>query len=114
MGIIAVMYKHSRLLSVKQRKFLKLISFPILTRYPRLDSKILMTKKLYLKPLEVIRDSIRWTENIDKLAIRLGNEIIADGKSLIIECSLKNPNLFDWNSEYGLFLKAKDFMNQRK
>jgi hypothetical protein len=78
------------------------------------DSKPLMTKKLDLKPLEVVRDSVRWTGDTEKLAIRLGNEIMADGESLVTERPLKNPKSFDWDSEYGLFLKAKDFMNQRK
>jgi hypothetical protein len=78
------------------------------------DSKLLVAKKLDLKPLEVVRDSVRWTGDTEKLSIRLGNEIISDGKSLVTERPLKNPKSFNWDSEYGLFLKAKDLMNQRK
>ncbi|AEI51262.1 DUF5107 domain-containing protein [Runella slithyformis] len=78
------------------------------------DSQLLLAKMVHLKPLEVIRDSVRWTGDTEKLTIRLGNEILADGTSSVTERPLNNPKAFDWNSEYGLFLKAKDFMNQRK
>jgi Tfp pilus assembly protein PilF len=79
-----------------------------------LDNQELISKKLDLKPLEVVRDSIRWTGEVEKLTIKVGDEIIADGQPTATQRPLVAPKEFDWNSDYGLFLKAKDFMNQRK
>lgn len=78
------------------------------------DSNLLLAKMLNLKPLEVVRDSIRWTGNTEKLAIRLGNEIIADGQPTATHRTLEAPKDVDWNSEYGLYMRGKDLMNQRK
>jgi tetratricopeptide (TPR) repeat protein len=78
------------------------------------DSKPLMIKVFNLRPLQVVRDSIRWTGDTEKLTIRLGNEIIADGQPTATRRPLEAPKDFDWNSEYGLYLHGKDLMNQRK
>ncbi|MFN8347137.1 MAG: DUF5107 domain-containing protein [Spirosomataceae bacterium] len=78
------------------------------------DLKPLMAKKLDLKPLEVVRDSVRWTGDTEKLSIRLGNEIIADGQPTATRRPLEAPKDFDWNSEYGLYMRAKDLASQRK
>jgi len=79
-----------------------------------LDNQRLLLKRLDLKPLETVRDSIRWSGEVEKLAIRIGDELIADGQPTATRRPLAAPKEFDWNSEYGLFLKAKDCMNQRK
>ena len=78
------------------------------------DLKPLMAKKLDLKPLEVVRDSVRWTGDTEKLSIRLRNEIIADGQPTATRRPLEAPKDFDWNSEYGLYMRGKDLANQRK
>ncbi|RDB07955.1 DUF5107 domain-containing protein [Runella aurantiaca] len=75
---------------------------------------LVFAKKMALKPLEMVRDSVKWTGDTEKLAIRLGNEIIADGQPTATRRPLEAPKDFDWNSEYGLYMRGKDLMNQRK
>ncbi|AYQ31893.1 DUF5107 domain-containing protein [Runella sp. SP2] len=69
---------------------------------------------LQLKPLETVRDSIRWSGEVEKLAIKIGDELIADGQPTATRRPLAAPKEFDWNSEYGLYTQAKDLANQRK
>lgn len=74
------------------------------------------TKKfLQLNPLESYKDSIEINEN-NKLEIFLGNKLLysynTDNKQ--IERPLEAPKDFDWNTEYGMFMKAKGLANQRR
>lgn len=69
---------------------------------------------LQLKPLETTRDSVRWSGEVEKLAIKIGDELIADGQPTATRRPLVAPKEFDWNSEYGLYTQAKDLANQRK
>ncbi|WP_428659666.1 DUF5107 domain-containing protein [Runella sp.] len=78
------------------------------------DNQILINKKLDLKPLEILRDSVRWTGDTEKLVIKVGEEFIADGQPTATLRPLEAPKDFDWNSEYGLYMRGKDLMNQRK
>jgi hypothetical protein len=69
---------------------------------------------LQLKPLETTRDSVRWSGEVEKLVIKIGDELIADGQPTATRRPLVAPKEFDWNSEYGLYTQAKDLANQRK
>ncbi|WP_051211244.1 DUF5107 domain-containing protein [Runella zeae] len=76
-------------------------------------NRAIFAKKLNLKPLQTFRDSIRWTGNIESLKILVGTEILANGHSNNTERPLEAAKTFDWKSDYGIYLHAKDLMNQR-
>lgn len=78
--------------------------------YP-LDKPV--TKRLQLKPLETIRDSVRWSGEVERLKIQLGETVIANGQPADLIRPLAAPKEFDWESEYGLYTRAKDLANQR-
>ena len=78
-----------------------------------IDNQRLLLKRLDLKPLETVRDSIRWSGEVEKLAIKIGDELIADGQPSATRRPLAAPKEFDWESEYGLYTRAKDLAHQR-
>lgn len=71
-------------------------------------------KRLQLKPLEIISDSVRWLGEVERLKIELGETVIANGQPTATRRPLAAPKEFDWESEYGLYTRAKDLANQRK
>jgi Tfp pilus assembly protein PilF len=73
-----------------------------------------ITKKIQLKPLEVYKDSVQVSEN-DKLTIQLGQNKLYSNlpEKETSERPLESPKDFDWNSEYGMYMKAKGLANQR-
>ncbi|HAK78834.1 MAG TPA: hypothetical protein DCM71_18485 [Runella sp.] len=71
-------------------------------------------RMLQLKPLETVRDSIRWSGEVERLKIQLGETVIANGQPADLTRPLAAPKEFDWESEYGLYTQAKDLANQRK
>ncbi len=74
---------------------------------------LVLAKKLALKPLEMVRDSVKWTGDFASLRIQVGAEILADGRLTNTQRFLGFANKFDWKSDYGMYLHAKDLMNQR-
>ena len=77
--------------------------------------RILYAKNVDLKPLQIFADTVSIADLKGKLVVKLGT-----GKILFQEQIRDNlrplfaPPDFDWNTEYGLFLKGKDLANQRK
>ncbi|WP_162793570.1 DUF5107 domain-containing protein [Runella rosea] len=74
---------------------------------------LVFAKKLTLKPLEMVRDSVKWTGDFASLRIQVGAEILADGRSTNTQRFLGFAKKIDWKSDYGMYLHAKDLMNQR-
>jgi tetratricopeptide (TPR) repeat protein len=77
------------------------------------SGKPLMHKVLDLKPLGLYRDSIKWEGNIDEIIVKLGNDVITEEYKKPISRPLKSPPDFDWDSEYGLFLRGSDLSKQK-
>lgn len=75
--------------------------------------KPLVTKKLTLKPMQTVRDSVQWQGNTEQLVVRLGAEVLTDDPGPPLERPLKAPTDFNWDSEYGLLLKGTDLSQQR-
>jgi len=73
----------------------------------------LLNKSLTLKPLEVYRDSIRWNGDIQNVTVSLGNDIVTGNFAVPINRPVKAPSDFDWNSEYGLWLRGSDLSKQK-
>jgi Domain of unknown function (DUF5107) len=72
-------------------------------------------KYLQLKPLQTYKDSIKTTLQ-DQATITFGTTIIfgKPTENQTPERPMLAPKDFDWKSEYGQFLKAKSFSNQRR
>ncbi len=78
------------------------------------------SKQIKLAPMEIFDKTfpLKTTESdkIKIMIVSLGNETftIIDEKKNKTDERLTADNNFDWESEYGLYLKGKDFMNQRR
>jgi tetratricopeptide (TPR) repeat protein len=72
-----------------------------------------LTRKFTLKPLQVIRDSVRWQGSVNELEVRVGQELLTDDPGPALNRPLRSPDDFDWESEYGLLLRGKDLSNQK-
>lgn len=72
-------------------------------------------KILALKPLQTYSDSIAINQN-SKINIFLGEKQLFSNDNITqnIERQLEAPADFDWNTEYGKYMKAKGLANQRK
>lgn len=82
------------------------------------DDQVVSDKKIALKSLVNYIDSARYAGN-ERLTITLDGRPIfnGEGESLAIENTdrpLVSPADFDWESEYGLYLRGKDFASQRQ
>ena len=75
-------------------------------------SPILSTKML-LKPMELFRDSVKWTGSIDQIVVRLGEDVLTDDPGKPLNRPLKSPDNFDWDSEYGLLVHGTDLGRQK-
>jgi tetratricopeptide (TPR) repeat protein len=73
----------------------------------------LLTSKLILRPMELFRDSVRWNGTIEKVVVRLGEDILTDDPAGPVNRPLKSPDNFDWNSEYGLMVRGTDLGRQK-
>jgi tetratricopeptide (TPR) repeat protein len=72
-----------------------------------------MNRKLSLRPMELYRDSVRWSGSTDKIIVRLGEDVLTDDPGRPINRPLKSPDTFDWNSEYGLLVRGTDLSRQK-
>lgn len=79
--------------------------------------KIVFEKTLKLSPLVNFVDSVAFPRT-GKIAVMIGGVPLFEEKELTNESAINRPlsapQDFDWSSEYGLFLKAKELANQRK
>jgi len=75
--------------------------------------KPLIVHKLDLHPMELYRDSVKFAGITDKLVARLGDDILTDDPGDPVTRPLKSPDNFDWNSEYGLYVRGADLSRQK-
>ena len=73
----------------------------------------LLRRHLALRPMQLFRDSLKWTGNIDKVAVKLGHDLLTDDPGDSLNRPLRAPENFDWRSEYGLLLKGTDLSRQK-
>ena len=84
-------------------------------KFVSVTGQVWYQKSVDLKPLQIFADTLSITNLQDKLVVKLGTD-----KILFREQTRDNlrplvaPQDFDWDAEYGLFLKGKDLANQRK
>ncbi len=81
------------------------------------DGKVIFDKAVALKTLVNYTDSVRYAGN-GQLSIRLNDRPIFNGKGQDFatentERPLTSPADFDWESDYGLYLRGKDAASQR-
>ncbi|SOE22362.1 hypothetical protein SAMN06298216_2804 [Spirosomataceae bacterium TFI 002] len=72
--------------------------------------------KVNLKPLEVFNHNLE-TKTGSEISVWLDGQLLFNNghkKSSSIARPLEGPSDFDWKSEYGLFLDAQSFYNQRQ
>ena len=77
------------------------------------SGKLMMRKVLDLKPLGLYSDSVRWDGNLENVIVKLGNDILTGEYNKSISRPLKSPDDFDWNSEYGLYVRGSDLSKQK-
>lgn len=82
------------------------------------DDRIIFEKNITLKTLVNYTDSARYAGD-GRLTLTLDGRPIfkGEGENLAIENTerpLVSPPDFDWESEYGLYLRGKDFASQRQ
>lgn len=78
--------------------------------------QLLYEKKISVKPLSVFTDSIAFQGSTDKLVVKLGADKMvyrADPNDGVLSRPVDSPKNFDWTSTYGLYLLAKEDLNQR-
>lgn len=78
--------------------------------------QVLYEKNFSVKPLGVFTDSIGFQGSMDKLVVKLGsNKVVyrADPNDGVLSRPVDSPKDFDWESTYGLYLLAKEDLNQR-
>lgn len=81
------------------------------TLYVFADNQLIMSKYINLKPLEKLEETI---EDREKISIYLGSEKLFDEtEENTLNRPLEKALNFDWNSEYGLYMKGKDLAAQR-
>jgi tetratricopeptide (TPR) repeat protein len=77
------------------------------------DGSSLLKRKFVLKPMELFRDSVRWSGTTDKIVVKLGSDVLTDDPGKPLNRPLKAPSGFDWQSEYGLMLHGADLSRQK-
>ena len=78
--------------------------------------KVVYSKLLSLKPLEIFSDSVKTEVNLKRLSVRLGVdklEYSADPEADVLSRPIETPKDFDWSSVYGLYLQGKEDIRQR-
>jgi tetratricopeptide (TPR) repeat protein len=73
----------------------------------------LLRKRLALRPMQLYRDSVRWSGNIDQVEVRLGHDLLTDDPGDSLSRPLRAPSDFDWQSEYGLLVRGTDLSRQK-
>jgi tetratricopeptide (TPR) repeat protein len=80
------------------------------------SGKVVYSKKLDLKTLQLFTDSIAFNGNKDSLVVMLGESKLryeASPGANVLSRPVDAPANFDWNSVYGLYLQGKENMRQR-
>jgi tetratricopeptide (TPR) repeat protein len=77
------------------------------------DGKLLLKKRLELKPLELYRDSLKWEGETEDITAMIGQDRITDDPQKAVSRPLTSPADFDWKSEYGLLLQGTDLGRQK-
>ncbi len=73
----------------------------------------LLKRKTDLKPMELLRDSVKWSGSIDEVIVRLGDDVLTSDPGKPLNRPLKSPENFDWKSEYGLLVRGTDLSKQK-
>jgi len=73
----------------------------------------IFSRKLSLLPMQVLRDSVKWKGDVEKLVVTIGDEFVTNDSDGPLNRPLEAPQDFDWTSEYGLFFRGRDLSNQR-
>jgi tetratricopeptide (TPR) repeat protein len=73
----------------------------------------LLTRNLMLKPMDLFRDSVKWSGNIDQIVVELGGDVLTNDPGGELNRPLRSPDNFDWNSAYGLFVMGTDMARQK-
>jgi len=79
-------------------------------------NKLIWSKSLRLKTMELFSDSVQVAENNAPLLVTLGkNKLIynEDSTADVLDRPLETPKDFDWNSMYGLYILGRENMDQR-
>lgn len=78
--------------------------------------KIIYSKILQLKTLQLFNDSVKIASNSDNLTATLGNNKLQyDGapSANVLSRPVQSPDDFNWNTAYGLYLQGKEDIRQR-
>jgi predicted Zn-dependent protease len=79
-------------------------------------NKVVYSKKLDLKTLQLFADSIQFNGDSDSLVVSLGESKLkyeASPSANVLSRPVDTPADFDWNSAYGLYVQGKENMRQR-
>ncbi len=74
---------------------------------------VVISKYIVSVPLEVYRDSVKWNGNTENLIVKLGNDVLTGDYAEPVSRPIESPADFDWESEYGLFLRGSDLSKQK-
>jgi tetratricopeptide (TPR) repeat protein len=77
------------------------------------SGKPVLSRSLMLKPMELIRDSVKWSGNIDQIKVKLGVDVLTNDPGEDLNRPLSSPDNFDWNSAYGLLVMGTDLARQK-
>ncbi|MEP6713877.1 MAG: DUF5107 domain-containing protein, partial [Ferruginibacter sp.] len=80
------------------------------------DGKVLHSKIIQIKTMEPFADSVQSTADENKLIATLGDTKLIYQSSPdadVLSRPLQSPKDFDWNSLQGLYLQAKENINER-
>lgn len=80
------------------------------------NGKEISRKSINGKPLQLIRDSVQSTGNDGVISIRMPRiqlEWTSDPAFQVVDRPKELPAAFDWNSAYGLYVQAKELMDQK-
>ena len=78
--------------------------------------KIVYSKKVSLRPLQIFADSVQATVDMDKLVVKLGGDKLvynANPHAYDLSRPLDTPEDFDWNSPYGLYVQGKELCDEK-
>lgn len=79
-----------------------------------LNSEVpLLRKKISLRPMELFRDSLLFSGSLSGISVRLGSDLLTEDPSPAIDRPVESPADFDWQSEYGLYLRGSDLSRQK-
>jgi tetratricopeptide (TPR) repeat protein len=82
----------------------------------RSGDKIIYSKKLELKTLQIFSDSFKLNTSADDAVVTLGKDKLeydASPQANVLSRPVDTPKDFDWNSVQGLYLQGKEDLRQR-